>query len=222
MENFTYISSHKYNSLLNNKDIRYFFEEGTPVKLLEILNIGSRPIKRSSKSTDIKDYRAISWVFGWSQSRYTITGWYGVGTALNELIEKKSLNEVRSYIDGYPFIKTLLSNVEMTIVKADLIVARLYFDKLLSNEYKEIFEDINTEYLLTKKILLKILNQKELLSSNPVLSKTLQVRNQYLDPLSLIQISLLEKSRKKTLNKNEERALLLSVNGLAAGLRNTG
>ena len=222
MENFAHISSHKYNTLLNNKDIRYFFEEGTPVKLLEILNIGSRPIKRSSKSTDIKDYRAISWVFGWSQPRYTITGWYGVGTALNELIEKKSLNEVRSYIDGYPFIKTLLSNVEMTIVKADLIVARLYFDKLLSNEYIEIFEDINTEYLLTKKILLKILNQKELLSSNPVLSKTLQVRNQYLDPLSLIQISLLEKSRKKTLNKNEERALLLSVNGLAAGLRNTG
>ena len=222
MENFTLISSHKYHSLLDKKDIRYFFEQGTPVKLLEILNIGSRPIKRNNTSEDVKDYRAISWVFGWSQPRYTITGWYGVGTALNDLIEEMSLNELRSYIDKYPFIKTLLSNVEMTLVKADLTIARLYFDCLLSSKYKEIFEDINAEYLLTKNILLQIFNQEELLSGNPVLSKTLQVRDQYMDPLSLIQVSLLEKSRKRTLNKNEERALLLTVNGLAAGLRNTG
>ena len=110
----------------------------------------------------------------------------------------------------------------MTLVKADLTISKIYFDRLVSNELIEIFDDIRDEYLLTKELLLKVTNQKELLSSNEVLSKTLQVRDQYMDPLSLIQISLLEKSKSKTLNKKEKRSLLLSVNGLAAGLRNTG
>ena len=110
----------------------------------------------------------------------------------------------------------------MTLVKADLTISKIYFDRLLSSEFIEIFDDIKNEYLLTKELLLKVTNQKELLSSNQVLSKTLQVRDQYMDPLSLIQISLLEKSKSKALNKKEKRALLLSVNGLAAGLRNTG
>ena len=222
MENFMKFSSIKYNSLLSNNKLRTFFEKGTPVKLLETLNIGSRPIKRNEKSSDVKNYRAISWVFGWSQPRYTITGWYGVGTALKELINEEGVKSVTNYINNYPFIKTLLSNVEMTLVKADLTISKIYFDRLVSNELIEIFDDIRDEYLLTKELLLKVTNQKELLSSNKVLSKTLQVRDQYMDPLSLIQISLLEKSKSKTLNKKEKRSLLLSVNGLAAGLRNTG
>jgi len=222
MENFMKFSSIKYNSLLSNNKLRTFFEKGTPVKLLETLNIGSRPIKRNENSSDVKNYRAISWVFGWSQPRYTITGWYGVGTALKELINEEGVKSVTNYINNYPFIKTLLSNVEMTLVKADLTISKIYFDRLVSNELIEIFDDIRDEYLLTKELLLKVTNQKELLSSNKVLSKTLQVRDQYMDPLSLIQISLLEKSKSKTLNKKEKRSLLLSVNGLAAGLRNTG
>ncbi len=222
MENFMKFSSIKYNSLLSNNKLKTFFEKGTPVKLLETLNIGSRPIKRNEKSSDVKNYRAISWVFGWSQPRYTITGWYGVGTALKELINEEGVKSVTNYINNYPFIKTLLSNVEMTLVKADLTISKIYFDRLVSNELIEIFDDIRDEYLLTKELLLKVTNQKELLSSNEVLSKTLQVRDQYMDPLSLIQISLLEKSKSKTLNKKEKRSLLLSVNGLAAGLRNTG
>ena len=222
MEDFMKFSSKKYNSLLSNNQLIIFFEQGTPVKLLETLNIGSRPIKRNKKSSDVKNYRAISWVFGWSQPRYTITGWYGVGTALKELIDAEGVKSVTNYINKYPFIKTLLSNVEMTLVKADLTISKIYFDRLVSNELIEIFDDIRDEYLLTKELLLKVTNQKELLSSNQVLSKSLQVRDQYMDPLSLIQISLLEKSKSKTLNKKEKRSLLLSVNGLAAGLRNTG
>ena len=110
MENFMKFSSKKYNSLLSNKQLRTFFEKGTPVKLLETLNIGSRPIKRNKKSSDVKNYRAISWVFGWSQPRYTITGWYGVGTALKELIDAEGVKSVINYINNYPFIKTLLFN----------------------------------------------------------------------------------------------------------------
>ena len=222
MENFMKFSSQKYNALLSNNQLGAFFETGTPVKLLETLNIGSRPIKRDDKNSNVKNYRAISWVFGWSQPRYTITGWYGVGTALNKLIDEEGIKSVKNYIRKDPFIKTLLSNVEMTLVKADLTISKIYFDRLLSREFIEIFDDIKNEYLLTRELLLKVTNQKELLSSNQVLSKTLQVRDQYMDPLSLIQISLLEKSKSKALNKKEKRALLLSVNGLAAGLRNTG
>ena len=221
IEELSNSSLKKYQQLISDPNLMTYFEKVTPVKLLSTLNIGSRPSKRTSEST-LDSYRAIPWVFGWAQTRHTLTGWYGAGTALLELIDNNGLKTVQNAYAKSSFLKNLISNIEMTVVKSDLLISKMYVEQLLEDEYKYIFNEINKESKKVKKAIQLVTNNAELLEDNPILKNTLKVRNTYLDPLSLIQILLMKKLSNKEITDEEKTSLLLSINGLAAGLRNTG
>ena len=221
IEELSNISFKKYQKLISDDNLMIYFEKVTPVKLLSTLNIGSRPSKRTSEST-IESYRAIPWVFGWAQTRHTLTGWYGAGTALLDSIDKNGLKTVQKTYKNSSFLQNLISNIEMTLVKSDLLISKMYVDQLLDDEYKYIFKEIDKESKKIKRALKLVTDNSELLDDNPILKNTLKVRNAYLDPLSLIQILLMKKLSDKDITEEERTALLLTVNGLAAGLRNTG
>ena len=221
LDELSKLSSKKYRSLIEDKNLIYYFESVTPVNLLSVLNIGSRPSKRS-KISSVKNYRAIPWVFGWAQTRQTITGWYGSGTALEELINKFGINQVRKIYNSSSFFQNLLSSIEMTLAKTDLNISKFYAENLVEKEMNYIYENIVEESLKVESAIKRITLSKELLDSNKILKNTLAIRDTYLDPLSLIQVFLLEKLQKNELTDYEKTSLLLSVNGLAAGLRNTG
>ena len=221
LDELSKLSSKKYRSLIEDKNLIYYFESVTPVNLLSVLNIGSRPSKRS-KISSVKNYRAIPWVFGWAQTRQTITGWYGSGTALEELINKFGINQVRKIYNSSSFFQNLLSSIEMTFAKTDLNISKFYAENLVEKEMNYLYENIVEESLKVESAIKRITLSKELLDSNKILKNTLAIRDTYLDPLSLIQVFLLEKLQKNELTDYEKTSLLLSVNGLAAGLRNTG
>ena len=215
-------SYEEYRSLFTDPDLIDYFEKGTPVKLLSTLNIGSRPTKRTKNVKTLQNYRAIPWVFGWAQTRNTLTGWYGSGTALNYMIEKYGINYVRKIYKNSDFMQNLISNIEMTLSKSDLKIAKRYVDELLDEDAIKIYKKILKESQLANISIKKIKKIDELLEDNKILKNTLNIRNAYLDPLSLIQITLMKKMKMRKLNSVENNSLLLSVNGLAAGLRNTG
>src|SRR6056300_1292258 len=215
-------SYEEYRSFFTNSNLVDYFEKGTPVKLLSTLNIGSRPSKRTKNVKSLQNYRAIPWVFGWAQTRNTLTGWYGSGTALNYMIEKYGINYVRKIYKNSDFMQNLISNIEMTLSKSDLKIAKRYVDELLDEEALKIYKKILKESQLAYISIKKIKKIDDLLEDNKILKNTLNIRNAYLDPLSLIQITLMKKMKRRNLNTVEKNSLLLSVNGLAAGLRNTG
>ena len=216
------ISLNKYQSFFSKPELIEYFENGTPVKLLSILNIGSRPTKRKTNIKTIQNYRAIPWVFGWAQTRNTLTGWFGAGTALDSMIRKYGINQVRNIYKSSDFMQNLISNIEMTLAKSDLKIAKLYVERLLNEDMLEIYNVISKESKLALASIKKIKNNHELLDDNQILKNTLKVRNAYLDPLSIIQITLMKKMTSRELDPIEKNSLLLSINGLAAGLRNTG
>ena len=215
-------SIEKYKSFISNPELIHYFEVGTPVKLLSVLNIGSRPTKRTKNVKAIQNYRAIPWVFGWAQTRNTLTGWFGAGTALDSMIKKYGINHIRKIYKNSDFMQNLISNIEMTLAKSDLKIAKLYVDGLLNESMLDIYDDIRKESKLALVSILKIKNIDELLDDNKILKNTLRIRNAYLDPLSIIQITLMQKMKSNELDPIEKNSLLLSINGLAAGLRNTG
>ena len=215
-------SIEKYKSFISNPELIHYFEVGTPVKLLSVLNIGSRPTKRTKNAKNIQNYRAIPWVFGWAQTRNTLTGWFGAGTALDSMIKKYGINHIRKIYKNSDFMQNLISNIEMTLAKSDLKIAKLYVDGLLNESMLDIYDDIRKESNLALVSILKIKNIDELLDDNKILKNTLRIRNSYLDPLSIIQITLMQKMKSNELDPIEKNSLLLSINGLAAGLRNTG
>ena len=215
-------SIEKYKSFISNPELIHYFEVGTPVKLLSVLNIGSRPTKRTKNAKNIQNYRAIPWVFGWAQTRNTLTGWFGAGTALDSMIKKYGINHIRKIYKNSDFMQNLISNIEMTLAKSDLKIAKLYVDGLLNESMLDIYDDIHKESKLALVSILKIKNIDELLDDNKILKNTLRIRHSYLDPLSIIQITLMQKMKSNELDPIEKNSLLLSINGLAAGLRNTG
>ena len=221
IEELSKVSFKKYQELITDDNLMIYFEKVTPVNLLSTLNIGSRPSKRTSEST-IDSYRAIPWVFGWAQTRHTITGWYGAGTALLDIIEKNGIRKIQSAYRNSSFLQNLISNIEMTVVKSDLLISKMYVQELLDEEYKYLFDEISKELKKVNKAIRLVTNNVELLEDNPILKNTLKIRNAYLDPLSLIQILLMKKLSDKEITEEEKTSLLLSINGLAAGLRNTG
>ena len=151
-----------------------------------------------------------------------MTGWFGAGTALDSMIKKYGINHIRKIYKNSDFMQNLISNIEMTLAKSDLKIAKLYVDGLLNESMLDIYDDIHKESKLALVSILKIKNIDELLDDNKILKNTLRIRNSYLDPLSIIQITLMQKMKSNELDPIEKNSLLLSINGLAAGLRNTG
>jgi phosphoenolpyruvate carboxylase len=228
-----------YRSLVENPDLPAYFWAATPTELLGQLNIGSRPAKRPNTDAGLGGLRAIPWVFGWTQTRQIVPGWFGVGSGLQAAREAGHTEVLTEMHEHWEFFKTFLSNVEMMLNKTDLNIARRYVDTLVPAHLRPIFETIEEEYDRTVREVLAITGGTDLLGSQPELKRTLGVRDTYLEPLHHLQVALLRQYRDLGDGERQlatapgsrrapsdstalERALLTTVNGIAAGMRNTG
>ncbi len=210
--------------IVENPDVLTYFEEATPVQELEHARIGSRPARRNA-NRGLEDLRAIPWVFGWMQSRHVLPGWFGVGYALEQFAESNAARERRLQVMAkeFAFFSDLIGNVEIGMAKADLTIAHRYAALVKDEVMRErVFKMIVEEFERTRRMILRVTGQKELLSGNPVLARSIRLRNPYVDPLSLIQFALLRRKQAGEESEALNYALAATINGIAAGLRNTG
>ncbi|WP_320666844.1 phosphoenolpyruvate carboxylase [Prochlorococcus sp. MIT 1307] len=241
-------SREHYRALVHdNPDLVAFFQEVTPIEEISKLQISSRPARRKTGAKDLGSLRAIPWVFGWTQSRFLLPSWFGVGTALAAEVESDAdqLDLLRRLHQRWPFFRMLISKVEMTLSKVDLELANHYMISLGSDVHRDafrsIFDTISTEYSLTKKLILDITGNSRLLSADPALQLSVDLRNSTIVPLGFLQVALLRRLRDqnrqppisetmgaegdggRTYSRSELlRGALLTINGIAAGMRNTG
>ena len=231
-----------YRSLIYEQpDFIDFFMEVTPIQEISKLQISSRPARRRSGKKDLSTLRAIPWVFSWTQTRFLVPAWYGVGTALHEFLQQKPVEHLkllRYFYLKWPFFKMVISKVEMTLSKVDLSISHHYVTELSKSEKREaferLFEQITNEYNLACDLVLQITGHEQLLDGDRELQRSIELRNQSIVPLSLLQVSLIKRLREHNApmpsgvihsryNKSELlRGALLTINGIAAGMRNTG
>jgi phosphoenolpyruvate carboxylase len=215
--------------IVDDPDTFTYFEQSTPVAELEHARIGSRPSKRSSKKS-MADLRAIPWVFGWMQSRQLVPAYFGVGHALNLFIQENpdGLAQLQTMVRDFPLFLDIIRNVEMALAKADFGIARLYASLVEDEALRDrVFATLEAEFNLTHRMILEITKQKSLLETNPVLNQSIRLRNPYVDPMSLIQVELIRRKRAAMANGEPDspelnRAISATINGISAGLRNTG
>jgi phosphoenolpyruvate carboxylase len=202
-----------------SSDLMQYFEAATPVNELEYARAGSRPARRSA-SRNLGDLRAIPWVFGWMQSRHALPAWFGIGHAFEKFNNPSLLREMLS---EFPIFLDMVRNVELAMAKADFSIAKLYSTLVPDSGIRDrVYDLLVEEFSRTQRQLLALKNQSELLERNPVLSRSIRLRNPYVDPLSLIQVELLRRKRSSEDNEELNYALGSTMNGIAAGLHNTG
>ncbi|MFC4324185.1 phosphoenolpyruvate carboxylase [Litchfieldia salsa] len=226
MEEISDASLAKYQSLVfQDKDFLTYFNQATPLMELGALNIGSRPMARKN-SNRFEDLRAIPWVFAWTQSRQLFPAWYASGTGLATFANKSedNLKMLQEMYEKWPFFKSTIDNLQMALMKADIMSAKEYTELVEDQTIaSRIFGDIVEEYDRTKNILLKISDDQELLDSNPNIQESIRRRNPYVDPLNYLQVELIRSLREEEEPSDELiTEVLLTINGIAAGLRNTG
>ena len=216
-------SASEYRSLVYEEEgFVSFFEQATPIREIAELKLGSRPARRKA-SQRIEDLRAIPWVFSWTQSRMLLPGWYGLGTALETGAETFGLEFLQEMATEWPFFDALLDNAELGLAKTDMGIAKRYASLVQPQELRErIWKRISAEYDRTVRMLLAVSSQSHLLQNEPALQRSVQLRNPYVDPLSFIQIELLQRYREGGSQDELLRPVLLTVNGIAGALKNTG
>jgi phosphoenolpyruvate carboxylase len=210
-------------NIIDDPDVLLYFELATPVAELEHAKIGSRPSRRGGRAS-FDSLRAIPWVFGWTQSRLLVPAWFGVGCALEQYAKKPGgANLLRAMMAEFPLFIDLIRNVEMALAKADLGIAALYASLVSDPDLRDrVFTKFQSEMERTLRAILAVTGQSELLERNQVLSRSIRLRNPYVDPMSLIQVDLLRRKRAGENTPDVNRAIAGTINGISAGLRNTG
>jgi phosphoenolpyruvate carboxylase len=199
-----------------------FFQQATPIREIAELKLGSRPARRTA-STRIEDLRAIPWVFSWTQARMVLPGWYGLGTALEHGRDELGMPLLQRMYQEWPFFATALSNAEMALSKADMQIAEHYVAMVEPVALRErIWKQITAEYQRTEVAILGITGQSHLLEHDPVLRRSIERRNPYVDPLSFLQLELIRRLRTTEDSDALIRPVLLTINGIAGALKNTG
>ncbi|MEO0491505.1 MAG: phosphoenolpyruvate carboxylase, partial [Cyanobacteria bacterium J06659_2] len=242
MEQLAVRSRRHYRELIYEQpDFIDFFHQVTPIEEISQLQISSRPARRGGKKKGLSGLRAIPWVFSWTQTRFLLPAWYGVGTALNEFFQEnpeENLKLLRYFYYKWPFFRMVVSKVEMTLSKVDLQIAGHYVQELSNPEdlprFEKLFDQISREYNLTRDLVLQITRHETLLDGDPELQRSVQLRNGTIVPLGYLQVSLLKRLRhhkntaaagviRSRYSRGELlRGALLTINGIAAGMRNTG
>jgi phosphoenolpyruvate carboxylase len=210
--------------IAESADVIEYFEQATPVNELEHARIGSRPPRRQ-QGRRLEDLRAIPWVFGWMQSRHAVPAWFGVGHALEQFVARDSTHPslLGEMMRSFPLFSDLIRNVELAMSKADLTIARLYAELVTDLDLRErVWRMLVDEFERTRRMILSITAQGGLLEGNPVLNRSIRLRNPYVDPMSLVQVELLRRKRAGTSADGVDYALGATINGIAAGLHNTG
>ncbi len=219
--------------IVDDPEVFTYFEQATPVAELEHARIGSRPAKRADASAGRKrsmaDLRAIPWVFGWMQSRHVVPAYFGVGYALEQFTEAHGdgLATLGAMMRSFPLFLDMMRNVEVALAKADFGIARLYAELVEDAALRDrVFGTLHAEFERTRRMVLAVTEQRELLERNAVLSNSIRLRNPYVDPMSLLQVELLRRKRRGGHGAVEaealDRAITATINGISAGLRNTG
>ena len=223
-------SMHAYRALVyGTPDFTDYFFGATPLRELTQLNIGSRPASRKALHK-IEDLRAIPWSFSWGQCRLTLPGWFGFGSAVAQFLDRPDaaqrqaqLAMLQKMYRQWPFFKTLLSNMDMVLAKSDLALASLYAELVSDKRLrKRIFGAIETEWQRTAEALTQITGEKNRLTNNPALARSIRHRFPYIDPLHHLQVELIRRYRAGLADERVQRGIHISINGIAAGLRNTG
>ncbi len=210
--------------IAENPEVLEYFEQATPVNELEHARIGSRPARRS-ESRRLEDLRAIPWVFGWMQSRHALPAWFGVGYALERSAGSSAGHAqlLHEMMKSFPLFSSMMRNVEIAMAKADMAIARLYAGLVTNSGVRDrVYGLLCEEFERTRAVLLSVTRQSDLLENNPVLFRSIRLRNPYVDPMSLIQVDLLRRKRGGDHGPALDYAIGATMNGIAAGLHNTG
>lgn len=236
MERFSQHAFRAYRKLIyEDEQFVEFFRQSTPIGEISRLRLGSRPASRKGSSTSITELRAIPWVFAWTQSRFLLPAWYGFGSGFTASSDQ--LEMMRTMYRDWPFFRNVISNIETALAIADLNIARYYADQLCEASLRNKFvPEIEREYAAAKDAILSITQQKHLLDANPVLQRSISIRNPYVDPLSYLQVRFIKELRQQqgtappaTMQPGQRvlaepllDAVLMAINGVAAGLQGTG
>jgi phosphoenolpyruvate carboxylase len=213
-----------WRDLVDTPGFPAFFLKVSPLEELALMPIGSRPARRDQSTDDIRSLRAIPWVFAWNQNRCNLPGWYGLGTGLAAVaLDERGLDALREMYRRWPFFTSLMENAEMSLAKADAHIARLYLDL---GDRPELADAIEAELARTTRLVLAVTGHDRLLEDRAVLRQAVSLRNPYVDALSFLQLRFLGELRHGDLDPARRakvaELVLLTVNGVAAGLQNTG
>ncbi|EPS69811.1 hypothetical protein M569_04952 [Genlisea aurea] len=223
MDEISKISCSTYrNVVYEDPEFLAYFHEATPQAELGALNIGSRPTRRKSTTGGIGHLRAIPWIFAWTQTRFVLPVWLGVGAGLKGICEKGHGEELRAMYREWPFFQTTMDLIEMVLGKADVPISKHYDDVLVSESRRKLGADLRTELMTAEKFVLLITGHEKLSENNRTLRKLIESRLPYLNPMNMLQVEILKRLRRDEDNNKLRDALLITINGIAAGMRNTG